>query len=184
MKNLSVKHSSTPLASALALGTNRASAYLAVGCAQKNLFEEWLLFRIKYFTARPFKGSFILTSPFVKILGRCRFATVFARKYHIFVFAKWTAHNVWRLPLKRLLRPINFNQPITIVARKPKRFRQDLLGPTPARHPQAQYQNKPSHNASIFKLLDQAIPISRTTNMVSFSVSYPSKLTGRNVHIN
>ena len=176
----SVTFSSTPPSTALALGTNRASAYLAVECNGKNLFEEGLLFRIKYFTAKSSDGAFVHTIPLVKIVGRCRFATVFARKNHIFVFAKWTAHNVWRLPLKRLLRPINFYQP-SISARKPKRVRQNLLGPTPAGQHQAQYQSKPSHSASILMLLHQAIPMFVLSNMLLLTVCYPSNLTGHYV---
>lgn len=216
MKNLSVKYSSTPLASALALGTNRASAYLAWAFGWENLI--WkaragiitlnhksgiisdrshlplLVVGSTLFPAQNNCLHLFLISPSIYIM------TVHNAPQAINSFINFVVKYGWftrKTQGQGLASDRNENLLIKVLgsgfwfAAIFQKVTIDLLtfktfveSPAPAGQHQAQYQSKPSHNASIFKLLDQAIPISRTPNMVSFSVSYPSKLTGRNVHIN
>ena len=236
MKNLSVKHSSTPPSTALALGTNRASAYLAADRGWKNLVAGFPIFYVFPYGIQNALVKVIwvdkngiskrvslhaLQSCLVRLgashgfdeniteaegmgvmaLSKDSYGTgraLIIPRYSLLIALKaQICARDFQFSFRIVLRFFNISPAAVgcFIDNKHIHSRQvfkacalrdiqQAFCPTPAGQHQAQYQTKPSHNASIFKLLDQAIPISRTPNMVSFSVSYPSKLTGRNVHIN
>ena len=184
----SVTFSSTPPSTALALGTNRASAYLALGCTQKNLIRV-SYFRYFKYIQDDFAAGGIQLRFSSKITGRhwqCDGST------HFINFPKLTGlkciikfippGNALNIQIRSLFSAIH-NECSEIHDFAVQTVEQILqrLCPTPAGQHQAQYQSKPSHNASILMLLHQAIPMFAISNMLLLTACYPSNLTGHHV---
>ena len=184
----SVTFSSTPPSTALALGAKCASAYLAVRSAQKNLKLVPYLRYFKYIQDDFAAGGIQL-----------RFSSNSTGRHRLCDGSTHFIDSPKLAGLKCIIKFIPPGNALNIQIRSFSSAIHDACGeihdfavqtvkqilqrlcPTPARHPQAQYQNKPSHNARILMSLHLAISMFDPSNMLLLTVCYPSKLTGHHV---